>query len=450
MSGRDTMRAEVESRLGRRQLVWAGIRGSDIEPLRDLAQLSASFTIVDAYAGRADVAGVGYEQLSGVRVDPEVWDIDDHHAEEATAEFRRGLLRALAAESALLPYRPSSFLSAIHFARGDRCLSLGLFGAHQSAFEHKPFVESSIAKLGLPRIHWTYIADEEQLDVLELAKRGPLILRRSRTSGGEGFIHVESVDEVLSHWPTLDEAFVSVAAFIEGGIPVNVGATVWKDAPPDDCVTVHHPSVQLIGIDSCVTREFGYCGNDFGLVRDFDRATVVQIEASTKRIGAWLRGNGYLGTFGVDFLVKDGVPLFTEINARFQGSTAASCRLSIEQGEACLMLEHVAAWLGLPMPTTPSLWDRVQSTRNLANLVVHWTGAATTSVDARALFARLRHQEGDQLECDVLAPRNVFNDPGSLVGRFAMGRQVTKTGYDLASGLDHAIDAWTSEQEQPS
>ena len=447
MSDRTTIRAEVERRLGRRQLVWAGIRGSDIEPLRDLAALSASFTIVDAYTGRPDVAAMGYEQVTGVRVDPEVWDIDDHHGDAATAQFRRGLLRALAAESALLPYRPSSFLSAIHFARRDRCLNLGLFGAHQSAFEHKPFVESSIAELGLPRIPWTYIADEEQLDVLELAEHGPLILRRSRTSGGEGFIHVEGIDEVLSHWPKLDEAFVSVAPFIEDAMPVNVGATVWPNAPREACVTVHHPSVQLIGIPSCVTREFGYCGNDFGVVRDLDRSTIDQIEESTKRIGSWLRGNGYVGTFGIDFLVKDGVPLFTEINARFQGSTAASCRLSIEADEACLMLEHVAAWLGVPMPDSPGLWDLVQRTRDLANVVVHWTAAGPRAVDAPGLASRLRTAEPSELDADVLVPRGVSSNPGSVVGRFTIGRRVTKTGYDLSADLDQVVSEWTNEQE---
>ena len=448
MSDRATMRAEVERRLGRRQLVWAGIRGSDIEPLRDVAALSASFTIVDAYTGRPDVMGVGYERLTGVRVDPEVWDIDDHHADPATAEFRRGLLRALAAESALLPYRPSSFLSAIHFARRDRCLNLGLFGAHQSAFEHKPFVESAVAELGLPQIPWIYIADEEQLDVLELAEHGPLILRRSRTSGGEGFTHVDGIDDVISHWPKLDEAFVSVATFIEGGTPVNVGATVWPNAPREDCVTVHHPSVQLIGIPSCVTREFGYSGNDFGLVRDMERSTVNQIEESAKRIGSWLRGNGYIGTFGVDFLVKDGVPLFTEINPRFQGSTAASCRLSIEANEACLMLEHMAAWLGVAMPASPPLWDRVQETRDLANVVVHWTGTEPRLVDAPGLARRLRAAEPSTLDAEVLVPRGVISNPGSLVGRFTIGRRVTKTGYDLTGDLDQVVSEWTNDQER--
>lgn len=445
MTDREALLAEVGRRLGRRELVWAGIRGSDVEPLRDLPQLSASYSIADAYSARSDVTGVAYEQLTGVRVDPEVWDIDDHHDEEATVEFRHGLLRALSVESALLPYRASSFLSAVHFARRDRCLRLGLVGAHQAAFEHKPFVESAVADLGLPHIPWMYIADEEQVDVLDLANHGPLILRRSRTSGGEGFVRVNSAAEVPSHWPKVDEAFVSVAPYIEDAVPVNVGATVWRNAPLDDCVTVHHPSVQLIGIESCVTREFGYCGNDFGRAREFERATIDQIESSTKTIGHWLRTNGYVGTFGVDFLVKDGLPLFTEVNARFQGSTAASSRLSIEEGEGCLMLEHVASWLGVAMPLARPLADRLASTRDLASLVVHWTGNQQASVDASRLLARVANAERGEVDSDVVVSRGTKNDPGSLVARFALNRQVTTTGYELTGGLDLAVRQWKND-----
>ena len=447
-SEREAMRARIVSSLGRRELVWAGIRGDDIEPLKDVPQLSASFTITGAYAGRPDVNGVSYENITDVRVDPEVWDIDDHLDALATTEFRHGLLRALSAESALLTYRPSSFLSAIHFARRDRCLNLGLFGAHQSAFEHKPFVESSVAELGLPHIPWTYIADEEQVDVLELATHGPLVLRRSRTSGGEGFVRVERAEEVPSHWPKGDEAFVSVAPFIEGTVPVNVGATVWRNARDEDCVTVHHPSVQLIGIESCVTREFGYCGNDFGRMRHFPRSTIDQIEESTKTIGRWLRRYGYIGTFGVDFLVKDEVPLFTEVNPRFQGSTAASCRLSVEKDEACLMLEHVASWLGLPKPREPALWDRVRATRDLSNLVVHWTGSEQSLVDAAALVDSISEGEHMAMDADSLVPRGVTSDPGSLVARLALSRQITLSGGELDTGLTNAITRWTRESEQ--
>ena len=323
------MLRQVSAALANRRLVWAGIRGDDAEPLGDLPQFEASYTIINPYSRRLSVDGAAYEDLTGVRVDLETWDIDDHLGAVETATFRRAMLQALSVPSALLPYRPSSFLSAIYFARRDRCLNLGLFGGHQSAFEHKPWVETSIAGLGVPTIPWTYVADEEQLRTEELLRQGPVMLRRSRTSGGEGIVRVDDAEQVRAQWPRVAEAFVSVAPFLEGGPPVNVGATAWHDG-----VTVHYPSIQLIGIPDCVTRPFGYCGNDFGLAKQLDRRVLDQIESSTTAIGNWLRSYGYRGTFGVDFLVHDGVPLFTEINPRFQGSTHASCQLAIDADES--------------------------------------------------------------------------------------------------------------------
>ena len=234
---------QVSAKLGNRRLVWAGIRGDDAEPLADLPQFEAAYTIINPYSRRLSVEGVAYEDLTGVRVDLEAWDIDDHLGAVETATFRRAMLQALAAPSALLPYRPSSFLSAIWFARRGRCLNLGLFGGHQAAFEHKPWVETSIAGLGVPTIPWTYIADEEQLRTEEMLRHGAVMLRRSRTSGGEGIVRVDDAGQVRAQWPHVAEAFVSVAPFIEGGLPINVGATVWHDG-----VTVHYPSIQLIGI----------------------------------------------------------------------------------------------------------------------------------------------------------------------------------------------------------
>jgi hypothetical protein len=442
LAERDRMLAEVQRRLGGRRLVWAGLRGDDIEPLSDLPQLAGSYSILGAYTKRSSVQTVAYENLTGLRVDPETWDIDEHLADDATAKFRQGLLRALGSNSALLPYRPSQFLSAVHFARQRECLYLGQFSAQQAAFEHKPWVETAVATLGLPRVPWTYVADEEQLKARELSRHGSVVLRRSRTSGGHGFAHVDSPEQLAAAWPAADEAFVSVAPYLDGATPVNIGATVWRDG-----ITVHHPSVQLIGIRSCVSREFGYCGNDFGLARDLDGAVIDQIESSTVLIGNWLRAHGYLGSYGVDFLVHDGVPLFTEVNPRFQGSTTSSCRLSIEAGAACLLLENLAAWLGMPCPASGSLRSLVAKTPDFANIVVHWTGDTTQAVDAHGLVDRVRDAERST-RSDVLVPQGVKSEPGSTVARMSMRRRVTPNGFDISGDIDSVISAWQRDMQR--
>lgn len=427
---------EVERRLDSRSVVWAGIRGDDLEPLADLPNVTASFTIIGRYTKRTSIAGVAYEDLTQRRVDLETWDIDDHLDVPATVEFRRALMRQLSEPSALLPYRPSRFLSAIWFARQSKCLNLGLFGAHQAAFEHKPWVESAVRELGVPCVPWTYVADEEQVDAQRLVAKGPVILRPSRTSGGQGIVRADNADEVTSRWPVATEAFVSVSPYLEDSLPLNVGGTVWRDG-----VTVHRPSVQLIGIPSCVTRPFGYCGNDFAAASLLEAGVLDQIEQSTQTVGNWLAGFGYRGTFGVDFLMHEGVPLFTEVNARFQGSTHASCQLSIENGESCLMLEHIAAVLGLPAPQQPPLRHEGRGERPLAHVVLHWTGAEPAHLNPQPFVSRvLRERSGSR--ADVLANPELLVDPGAAAARITVREQVTDNGYALNNTWRQVMDGW--------
>jgi hypothetical protein len=435
---RATLLREVSAALGNRRLVWAGIRGDDAEPLADLPQFEAAYTIINAYSRRLSVDGAAYEDLTGVRVDLETWDIDDHLGAAATATFRRAMLQALSVPSALLPYRPSSFLSAICFARRNRCLSLGLFGGHQAAFEHKPWVETSIAGLGVPTIPWTYIADEEQLRTEEMLRHGAVILRRSRTSGGEGIVRVDDAGQARVQWPHVAEAFVSVAPFLAGGVPVNVGATAWHDG-----VTTHYPSIQLIGIPDCVTRPFGYCGNDYGLAKQLDRPVLDQIESSTTTIGNWLRSYGYRGTFGVDYLVHDGVPLFTEINPRFQGSTHASCQLAIDAGESCLMLEHLAAILGMAAPRQRPIRELTAEAPPLAHFVVHWVGDEDEHLDPAPLV-RLAMAASRTIRAEVLTRPALVTQRGAAIARIVCRDAVTRTGFELAEPFAGVVSQWNA------
>ncbi|MGH3785206.1 MAG: ATP-grasp domain-containing protein [Pseudonocardiaceae bacterium] len=441
---RHTLLREVAQRLGKRNLVWSGIRGDDVEPIADLPQLEGSFSIINAYAKRTSVESMAYEDLSGVRVDLEIWDIDENLDCDATARFRRSMLQSLAQPSALLPYRPCRFLSSVYFARRDRCINLGLFGGHQAAFDHKPWVETAVADLGVAHIPWTYVADEEQFGTREMVERGPVMLRRSRTSGGEGIRRVEDSAELVAHWPRADEAFVSVAPFLEGGIPVNVGATAWHDG-----VTVHHPSVQLVGVSNCVTRPFGYCGNDFGLAAQLDPVLLDQIEADTTAIGRWLRRYGYLGTFGVDFLVHDGVAKFTEVNPRFQGSTHASSQLDIEAGQSCLILEHIAAFLEVDAPPQRSLREIVSDVSPFAHIVVHWTGQRAQSLDPGSLVRRVTaNARGSRV--DVLTRPDLSTNPGAVVARLTVRDRVTSTGFDLLPPWTGMVDDWRTQAKAPS
>src|ERR1700677_1883451 len=230
----------VSTQLGTRELFWGGRRADDAEGLADLPQLSGSFSIIGGYERPMAIPGFDFEQLWGSRVDLDNWDIDDHFGQDTVIEFRNEILHRLLKSSALFVYRPTRFLSSIAFSRRDRCRYIGLFSEHQSAFDHKPWVESNVANLGLDRIDWTYVADEERRRVDRLVQDGPIMLRPSRSSGGVGLALVTDPTQIDAAWPRQRDTFASVAPYLDGAVPVNVGATVWRDGG----VTVGHPSVQ--------------------------------------------------------------------------------------------------------------------------------------------------------------------------------------------------------------
>jgi len=418
---------EVSARLGTRRLVWFGTRGEDAESLTDLPNFDAAFSLISRHASRTSVEGLSLEDLTGRRVDLDSYDVDAHLRTYEVKELREALLRALARDSALITYRPTALSSAVAFARHDRCLHLGLFNGHQFAFEYKPWIESSLARLEIRHIPWSYVADVDQLEALRLLDEGPVMLRRSRSTGGVGLVRLDGGERLEELWPDEDEAYVSVAPFIDGGIPVNVGAVAWADG-----VTVHPASTQLIGISECTRRPFGYCGNDFGAVGDFETGILDEMESAVVRVGEWLRSYGYLGAFGVDFLVKDEVPLFMEVNPRFQGSTSVSCQLSVERDEACLLLEHLAAFLGVSVPETRHLRDFAGDGQALAHVVVHHLGAQPEVIDPSDLIAGCARLE-EFCRADVLTAPKLVTDPDAAVARITVRDRLTGDGFHLAS-----------------
>lgn len=437
MKGRAAILDFISNRLGPRELIWGGLRSDDIEAISDLPQLAASFSIIGGHDRGGAVPSMDFEDISGVRADLDAWDIEDHLESQEAHEFREAILTRLAGPTALLPYRPSSFLSSLLFARKDRCMDLGLFGAHQAIFDHKPWVETNVAHLGIPHIPWLYVADEEQSIVRRMLFDGPIMLRVSRSSGGAGLVRVDDPDRLAENWFRGPEAFVSVTPYLAGAIPVNIGATVWHDG-----VTMYHPSVQLIGIPGCTTRPFGYCGNDFGRVAELEDSTLETIEKSVMALGRWLRRYDYRGTFGVDFLVHRGTPLFTEINPRFQGSTHASSQLSSEAGESCVILDHLAAMLDHDAPTMRPLREVARAAPRLSHLVVHWTGPGGY-IDSAPLVDALSRQPR-HCRTDVAAKPLVETDTGGVVVRVTARDEMTASGFDLAEPWASVVMDWVT------
>jgi len=107
------------------------------------------------------------------------------------------------------------------------------------------------------------------------------------------------------------------------------------------------PSVQIVGTYGCTNRAEIYCGNDFSAANRVPKSIREEICTIMEKIGLFMGTEGFLGLFGMDFLLNGDEVLALEINPRFQGSTMLLSLLQVDRGEVPLVALHVMQFMGL-------------------------------------------------------------------------------------------------------
>jgi hypothetical protein len=418
-------RSELIRAIGRalddRQLVWFGIRGVDAEALLAIPQFSSCFSITAPLeAGKLEVSE-SLEHRTSNRVDLDTYDIDlDDRS--CIRDFREVVLRSLAKPSAVTTYRPSSFLSDLTFATQDSSRHLGMFKDRQSAFEHKPWVETELHAAGVRTVPWRYYPTERRRRIQVGDRHGPVVLRPSRTSGGVGINVVHDHDELDRTWNVGPGQLMGVAPFLADALPLNINACVFGP----DRVTLHPASVQLIGLPGWTDRRFGFCGNDFAAMAALPTSVLDEIDGATRTIGRWLGAMGYRGVFGVDFLLDGDRLHFAEVNARLQGSSRMAAALAARAGHIDLLLHHVAAFLDLDPVESLSTADWVRDLAPAAQVIKHHLGPdalVASAPDHRILPVGARY---------ALEPApGVEIEPGAVSWAVELPKRVTTTGFEL-------------------
>lgn len=451
MSHHRKRQRQIERRLGNRALIYWGVRGADARPLLAFEQLERVFSLIsplgaDPVRGEASTC---LELLGRRRVDLDHYcAATDISTARQVDVLRTGLLEAFQRPVAVLPYRACPVLSSAWFPRADQVLYLGMFHEQQACFEHKPWVETQVrSKLKLPLVDWHYVA-EADARLPPGMRDGPVVVRTSRSQGGGGFALVEQTRALHRVRSGPAERFVAVSRFLEQAVPVNVNACVF----PDGTTTLHAASLQLIGLPACTRRPFGYCGNDFGAIRDqLGRKQLDALDTMVRRVGRWLAANGYVGAFGLDALVHEGRVLFSELNPRFQASSPLAARIDQALDRPDVYLDHMAAFLDLPAGGDRPLRELVRAQPDLAHIVFH-----NTSDRAMRLAALT---PGATEECRLLPSRtDIRMDPDAVTFGVVVARSVTADGRSLlpwaAKQVDrllahHHGDKWNAAGQTP-
>jgi aspartate carbamoyltransferase catalytic subunit len=425
---RSVYRQSVERKLGKRGLVYFGTRGADARSLTDLRNFECIFSQI-APSGLAGVEEVCLESVTKRRVDLDSYNID---ADVSTpvSDLRVEMLRRFESLAAVVPYRAGAVLASAWFPRSDKVLHLGNFHELQDTFEHKPWVESQLSAAGVRTIPWRYFADSERPLIKEMLESTPLVVRSNRSDGGTGVRFIHSAEDLDRDWPPHTDGFVATASFVEG-LPINVNAVVF----PDGAVSRHGVSVQLVGIEGCTTRRFGYCGNDFAAAAALDIADIEEIDRTLDAVAGWLARHGYRGAFGMDAILSEHKVYVVELNPRFQGSSRLSAVLDSQSDRADMFLAHIGAFLDLSPP------DHLTSTELLqrplaAHIVVH-------ASDARVLEEHAPDSPPG-FDVDLVSLEGVTVEMGAILANLITRGPVTADGTSLLPPAQSAVEVWNA------
>ena len=281
-------------------------------------------------------------------------------------------------------------------------------------------MESQLAALGVQIVSWSYFSDEDLGLIREAARAGPLVLRANRSDGGAGLRVVHDEDELAQQWPPHADGFLAASRYLPSAVPLNVSGCIF----PRGALTLHAPSIQLIGLPLSTTRPFGYCGNDFAAARELETEALDQLEEVATTTARWLTNQGYLGAFGIDALLHEGQVLLVEINPRFQGSSVLAAQLAREMERPDIFLDHIAAFLGLPAPPPIPLRDLAREQAHAAHVLCY---------NRSPNPVRVRPVSVDALEapCGLIPRDTVAIQPEGILFSAHFGSSVTENGMSL-------------------
>jgi hypothetical protein len=434
----------LQDRLGSSRLIWFGANGQDARALLALEQFTHCFSLF----GPLDAVTIEEKSLERLTRKRQVTLKLEAMLHGDGLSFLEAIKDACDQPSYLVSYSYLPFASVLR-ASSPNVTIMGLTRDQNRLLNAKALVEEALAKLGTIKMTpwWTAEPGPNRLEELRTAvHEGPIVLRLRQGIIGSGRAHelVQDEDALGKSILLQRDVPLSVAPYLIEHLPVSIHGCVFRDGG----VTLHTPSVQLIGLANCTRFPFGFCGNDFGRAKQLSPVAVRHLEDTTRAVGRWLHTLGYRGIFGIDAMAHEEEVLFMEINPRFLGSSRLSAKLDAENGLSDIFLDHLMAWLGLDSYEQPPLDELLSIQRERAHLLCYNTDQAT------------RHSPGPTaLQMDgssiFLEPdRGIEVEPDALMFNLEFASLITSTGKDLlpaaTAAMDRVMETWVVDREEQS
>ncbi len=162
------------------------------------------------------------------------------------------------------------------------------------------------------------------------------VVQQNRNSGGFGTFYIEGENSVLRELRENTQEVFLVSPYQEKSVSVNVNAIISKQSE-----ILFEPSLQIVLRNE---NQLLYHGADFTAAQQLSQELKNKLLDYSLKIVEKLRGLGYLGILGIDYLVTKDEAYFLEINPRFQASSFLIDKVLNDHNAPSLAEMNIAAF----------------------------------------------------------------------------------------------------------
>lgn len=238
------------------------------------------------------------------------------------------------------------------------------------------------------------------------------IVQDAFSSGGEGTFHIKEsspLDFVKLHKRYL------VSPYIKNGMSVNAHIVISANN-----ILFFPPSVQII---KEIEGKLLYLGADYICYKSVNSKMQDEVKYTSILIAKKLQVEGYRGVLGIDFLLKDDMLYFMEINPRFQASSHLLSKALKFMNQTSLQKLHILSFIepylndipDFSVPYSSYTYTTSNIQTNRISKIIHSSEISVIQDDGFEFDKNLPHQSNIYLFRCVFATNIASISQGKLV-----------------------------------